>query len=210
MGHRVPGIGRVFVGIVLHQILQWHHLVAQVDSVTTLAGPKINMLADGHFYGVAYLFTLLGVWLLWSGAWPLHVRLASDVLIGGILVGWDGFNLLEGIIMRSSVSATSTRACLGARRYPGTWGFLGWGAIMMIGDGAEGRGPRGSREGCRRGIRPAHSLTIERLEETSSAIGQPKRGRIPITRSRVPLCIGPPDWKPVDRSVIAFLVGSLD
>jgi Predicted membrane protein (DUF2243) len=54
------GLGGFFDGIVLHQILQWHHLVSQVEPVTTVAGLKINTLADGLFHGATYLFTLRG------------------------------------------------------------------------------------------------------------------------------------------------------
>jgi uncharacterized membrane protein len=38
-----------FDGIVLHEILQWHHMVSHVDDypLDTRAGLKVNVLADG-------------------------------------------------------------------------------------------------------------------------------------------------------------------
>ena len=46
------GLGGFVDGIVLHQILQWHHIVSDVDRypVTTVAGLEINTLSDGLFH----------------------------------------------------------------------------------------------------------------------------------------------------------------
>ena len=46
------GLGGFVDGIVLHQILQWHHMVSSVSSapVTTVAGLEANTLADGVFH----------------------------------------------------------------------------------------------------------------------------------------------------------------
>ncbi len=48
------GLGlRGFIdGIVLHQILQWHHMVSDVSRypVNTIAGLEVNTLADGFFH----------------------------------------------------------------------------------------------------------------------------------------------------------------
>ena len=61
------GLGGFFDGIVLHQLLQWHHMVSNVDrfSPETVPGLRINTLADGLFHAVTYIFTVLGVALLW-------------------------------------------------------------------------------------------------------------------------------------------------
>jgi len=42
------GFGGFIDGIVLHQILQWHHMVSHVDDypVTTMAGLEVNTVAD--------------------------------------------------------------------------------------------------------------------------------------------------------------------
>ena len=61
------GLGGFFDGIVLHQLLQWHHMVSSVDfySPETVSGLRINTFADGLFHAVTYIFTVLGVTLLW-------------------------------------------------------------------------------------------------------------------------------------------------
>src|SRR5215207_4484324 len=54
------GLGGLFDGIVLHQILQWHHMLTNVgypaDSVDNL---KVNTFWDGIFHASTYLFTAL-------------------------------------------------------------------------------------------------------------------------------------------------------
>jgi uncharacterized membrane protein len=56
------GLGGFVDGIVLHQILQWHHMVSHVEStpMTTLAGLEVNTLADGFFHVASWLFVLAG------------------------------------------------------------------------------------------------------------------------------------------------------
>lgn len=57
------GLGGFFDGIVLHQLLQWHHMVTSEGRwpVTTVAGLKANTLGDGLFHVATYLATLLGL-----------------------------------------------------------------------------------------------------------------------------------------------------
>ena len=101
------GLGGFFDGIVLHQLLQWHHMLSNTDAdrlglphypVTTVAGLEVNTLADGLFHVASYLFVLIGVMWLWrrwsdaGGGAPLRM------LLGGVLVGWGVFNLVEGLV----------------------------------------------------------------------------------------------------------------
>jgi len=59
------GLGGFFDGIVLHQILQWHHMLTSAgyppDSVENL---KVNTRWDGLFHASTYIFTALGLWIL--------------------------------------------------------------------------------------------------------------------------------------------------
>ena len=56
------GLGGFFDGIVLHQVLQWHHMVTSAgyppDSVENL---KLNTLLDGLFHASTYIFVVLGL-----------------------------------------------------------------------------------------------------------------------------------------------------
>jgi uncharacterized membrane protein len=48
------GLGGFVEGSVLHQILQWHHMMSDTAGypVTTLRGLEVNTVADGFFHVV--------------------------------------------------------------------------------------------------------------------------------------------------------------
>lgn len=52
------GLGGFVDGIVLHQILQWHHMISAERPPTTLAGLEVNTLADGFFHLATWLFVV--------------------------------------------------------------------------------------------------------------------------------------------------------
>ena len=70
------GLGGFIDGIVLHQILQWHHMLTSEGShpATTVAGLEANTLADGLFHAAAWLAVLGGVWALWRATMPRLAR----------------------------------------------------------------------------------------------------------------------------------------
>jgi len=125
------GLGGFFDGIVLHQILQWHHMVSNIYPVNTVAGLEINTLADGLFHAATFVFTVVGLFLLWGvargrhGAWPM------SVLVGLLLVGWGLFNLLEGLVSHQLLGAHHVRP--GPNQLAWDLGFLAWGAVMIVG-----------------------------------------------------------------------------
>ncbi len=47
------GFGGFIDGIVLHQVLRWHHVLSGTGSnpVTTVPGLEANTIADGLFHG---------------------------------------------------------------------------------------------------------------------------------------------------------------
>ncbi len=97
------GLGGFADGIVLHQILGWHHLVCttatcQPESVEML---KLQNRQDGFFHLGTWLLTLAGVALLFraAAAHRAHATAWSGrVLAGAMLAGWGAFNLVEGLI----------------------------------------------------------------------------------------------------------------
>ncbi len=93
------GLGGFVDGILLHQILQWHHMLTSEGShpATTVAGLEANTLADGLFHAAAWLAVLAGLWALWRetrDGTPWSLR-----RLGGLmLAGWGAFNLVEGLV----------------------------------------------------------------------------------------------------------------
>jgi uncharacterized membrane protein len=127
------GLGGFFDGIVLHQILQWHHLVSEPYPPATLENLELNTLMDGLFHAVTYLFTVVGLMLLWRAVHGAERIPPSRVLIGAILVGWGIFNLVEGIVNHHILQLHHVRP--GENQMLWDIGFLVWGAVMLVGGG---------------------------------------------------------------------------
>ncbi|MDE8671077.1 DUF2243 domain-containing protein [Pseudarthrobacter sp. H3Y2-7] len=102
------GLGGFVDGILLHQILQWHHMLSSSETanvdigaypVTTVHGLQMNTLWDGFFHTITWLAVLIGLGILYSRISGSRGRIwASKVLWGWVLVGWGIFNVVEGIL----------------------------------------------------------------------------------------------------------------
>lgn len=130
------GLGGFFDGIVLHQLLQWHHLLSSQGSfpVDTVAGLKANTFWDGLFHAVTYAATVAGVALLWASARRSHRPWSTKLLVGLLLMGWGAFNLVEGTINHQLLGLHHVNETVPVEQR-GAWdlAFLGWGAAMLIG-----------------------------------------------------------------------------
>jgi len=102
------GMGGFADGILLHQLLQWHHLLSSTNADRiglryynphTVSGLEMNTLWDGIFHTVCWLAVLLGLGVLYARLTHNRLRVwASRVLWGWMLVGWGLFNLAEGVL----------------------------------------------------------------------------------------------------------------
>jgi uncharacterized membrane protein len=102
------GLGGFVDGILLHQLLQWHHVLTSTDTdrigikyypANTVPGLRMNTVWDGVFHTVTWLCVLTGLGLLYSRVTTGRARMwGSRALWGWILVGWGLFNLVEGIV----------------------------------------------------------------------------------------------------------------
>jgi uncharacterized membrane protein len=120
-------------GIVLHQILQWHHMVSDVGEhpTTTVAGLEANTLADGLFHALTWVFVVaasMGTLHSWrqgriAPTWPFHSGL--------VLTGWGLFNVVEGLVNHQLLGVHHVRDDLGG---PLSWdiGFLVFGALLIL------------------------------------------------------------------------------
>jgi uncharacterized membrane protein len=134
------GLGGFLDGIVLHQLLQWHHMLTSTDAhpMTTVAGLEANTLADGLFHLATWIAVLVGTTLsvrAWQRGdlappWRRHVGLMA--------AGWGAFNLVEGLVDHVVLGIHHVRDDLGG---PIGWdlGFLAFGAILLVAGLAAGR-----------------------------------------------------------------------
>jgi uncharacterized membrane protein len=124
------GTGGLFDGILLHQILQWHHMLSSVRPPTTVTQMKANMVWDGFFDAATWILTLLGVFLLWRAGKQKDVFWSGKTFFGALLLGVGLFDFFEGLIDHQILGIHHVK--------PGTneliWdiGFLALGAILAI------------------------------------------------------------------------------
>lgn len=130
------GLGGFFDGIVLHQLLQWHHMLSDQGDypVTTVRGLEINTLWDGLFHTLTYLAVVLGIVLLWRLSQLPPSISSTRRLIGSLLAGWGLFNLVEGVTNHHLLGIHHVNETVPSGQW--IWwdiGFLLWGAVMLVG-----------------------------------------------------------------------------
>jgi uncharacterized membrane protein len=129
------GLGGFFDGIMLHQVLQWHHMATSAgypaDSVENL---QFNTLLDGLFHASTYLFVVLGLISLWRTAHRTHLWWSGKLLVGTMLMGFGTFNLAEGIVDHHILGLHHVNETVPVEHWI-YWdvAFLVWGALMLVG-----------------------------------------------------------------------------
>jgi len=127
------GIGGFFDGIVLHQLLQWHHMLSSAGyPPDTLANLEVDTFWDGLFHSITFVAVVVGVGLLWSHARRDHRTWSGKMLAGTLLIGWGVFNLVEGIIDHHVLGLHHVNETVPRAQWL-AWdlGFLLWGALML-------------------------------------------------------------------------------
>lgn len=124
------GAGGFVDGIVLHQLLQWHHMLSHTDSgnTRTVPGLELNTLADGLFHSA--------MWVLVVAAAALAVRARQQGRLsptlsfhaGLALAGWGAFNIVEGLVNHQLLQIHHVRDDLGG---PLAWD-LGFLAVSVV------------------------------------------------------------------------------
>jgi uncharacterized membrane protein len=126
------GLGGFADGIVLHQILQWHHMLSSDGfPPTSLENMRVNVLWDGIFHAFTWLMTALGLALLWRLSRSGEPLPSTRQLIGGLSMGWGLFNLVEGIVNHHILGIHHVREDVSSMLL---WdlGFLAFGIVLMV------------------------------------------------------------------------------
>lgn len=129
------GLGGFFDGILLHQVLQWHHMLSSVGyPANSVQHLEVNTLWEGRLHVSTSLCVVLGLLILWRAAQGTHVRWSSKLLVGTLLAGFGLFHLVDGIIDPHILGLHHGNETVP----PAQWlywdtGFLVWGALMLLG-----------------------------------------------------------------------------
>ncbi len=127
------GFGGFVDGIVLHQLLQWHHMLTATGDhpAKTVAGLETNTVWDGLFHVSTWIAAFVGIMLL-TTAMRAGYRAAASHQFGLLLIGWGTFNLVEGIVDHHILGIHHVRDDVGA---PLGWdlAFLALGALLVAG-----------------------------------------------------------------------------
>ena len=130
------GLGGLADGIVLHQVLQWHHLRTGDGSLgdrsmKTVGGLEANTLADGLFHVATWVLLVVGLLWLWGIVRSSGGLRSWGELVGLVLAGWGIFNVVEGVVNHHLLGMHHVRDDIGA---PITWdiGFLAVGGTLAV------------------------------------------------------------------------------
>jgi uncharacterized membrane protein len=126
------GLGGFVDGIVLHQIMQWHHMLTATGDhpANTVAGLETNTLWDGLFHASTWLATAVGLVLLWRTARRGDVPWSGRAMLGLMAAGWGLFNLVEGIVDHHILGIHHVRDDV-SNTLAWDLGFLAFGALLV-------------------------------------------------------------------------------
>jgi uncharacterized membrane protein len=144
--------GAFFDGILLHQILQWHHLLSLVQG-DLYRDIRVQILADGLFHAAAYLLAAGGLVLLWRGG---QARPADRIVLGWTVLGFAAWQFADVTLAHWAIGLHRVRVDVPD---PLVWD-IGWlvvlGALPLIAGLWLLRGP--SRNTNRRSPRPSRMM----------------------------------------------------
>ena len=84
--------------LVLHHVLQWHHLVSGIYPMDTLAGLRTNILADGLFSLAMLVLAGVGAGLVWRAERRTRLPLPARPLAGVALIGLGVFDVFDVVV----------------------------------------------------------------------------------------------------------------
>jgi uncharacterized membrane protein len=129
------GLGGFFDGIVLHQILQWHHMATTAGyPANSVENLELNVMLDGLFHAGTYIFTVIGLLILWHSSRKPHFWWSPKLLFATMLMAFGVFNLVEGVVNHHILGIHHVNETVPTEQWA-YWdvGFLIWGAAMLLG-----------------------------------------------------------------------------
>lgn len=124
------GMGGFVDGILFHQLLQLHNMLSARVPNTSVVNVEVNMFWDGVFHAFTWSMVALGLLRLWKAGAREDVPWTGRVLVGGLLLGWGAFNLIEGLIDHHLLEIHHVFEAAGSSVWD--WVFLASGALLVL------------------------------------------------------------------------------
>lgn len=117
-------------GILLHEILQWHHMFTSIRPATNLSNLEANTLGDGLFHLGTWTLSVIGLLLLWRAGGRSDIAWSSKIFGGSLLLGAGLFDFIEGLIDHQILGIHHVKP--GPNQLAWDIGFLTLGAILAL------------------------------------------------------------------------------
>ncbi len=88
-------LGGFFDGILLHQILQWHHLLSGLEGSGDI---RMQVIADGVFHALMYVVAAVGLFLVWRGRAALGLPTAGRTVASTGLIGFGVWHVVDTLL----------------------------------------------------------------------------------------------------------------
>ncbi len=123
-------LGGFIDGILLHEILQCHHMITSVRPQTNLSDFEANTLGDGLFELGSWIVTVIGIALLWRAGKRTDEPWSSKIFGGSLLIGAGLFDVIEGLIDHQILGIHHVKP--GPNQLTWDIGFLAFGAVLAL------------------------------------------------------------------------------
>ncbi|MBM3604709.1 MAG: DUF2243 domain-containing protein [Alphaproteobacteria bacterium] len=135
-------LGGFFDGVLLHQILQWHHLLSLVPGVSDL---RQQVLWDGYFHAAMYLLAVLGLIGLWRRR---QLAAPGRILLALLLIGFGLWHAIDAVLSHwilgiHRIRVDSATPLLWDLLWLAAFGLLPLAVGLAMQRGGGGRGPSG-------------------------------------------------------------------
>ncbi len=186
-----------FDGILLHQVLQWHHLLSLADGATW-RNLHNQILADGLFHIAVYLLTVLGLIMLWQSRGELGRLGSGRRIVAYSFVGFGLWNIIDIVGFHWLAGIHRVRVDVPD---PLPWD-LAWLAVLGVAPLLVGAWLRLISRSHGRGRGAAAALSIAVMVAGGATL-------IPVTGGRGSIVVFRPDVSPAEAFVAVAAAGGL-